>query len=176
MFKKKYLFIIPFCLVISESHACYPKGHIVFYNNSFSPLKVMLRGVPSSEIVCLSKARNKWTGKEKKICSKKITYSYKTIVIDPKTHTEDICWSKGPKEQWQWLESFEVTYKHLGLEHKGPVGKFNRHKLWWDDSYRYHLTVHTMHRGDQTLIKSKGCENQQPSQRCHVKFDMSTKG
>ena len=178
MFKKKYLFIIPFYLVISESHACYPTGHLVFYNNSFSTLNVMLRRVPSSEIVCLVKARNEWTEKEEKVCSKERTYSYESIAIGPRSHTQNICWSKGKGSgRWRWLESFEVTYKHLGRKHKGPVGIFNQHFLSKHDSrFHYYLSAHTMHRGDQTLIKSKGCEHQLPYTPCHIKFDMSTKG
>ena len=179
MFKKKYLFVIPFCLVISEGHACDPVGHLVFYNNSFSTLHVMLRRVPSSEAVCLVKARNEWTAKDEKICSKERTYSYKSIAIGPRSHTENICWSEGMYGNWQWLESFNVTYKHLGSQHKGPAGTFNKHYLWkvynWSES-QFHLRVNTMHRGDQTLIKSKGCENQKSYKLCHIKFDKSTKG
>ena len=169
LLKKIYLYAIPCCLMITEIHACTPKGHIVFHNNTWSTLHLKIQRISDKHIDCFLKAKNSWSEKQEKACSK-IQYKNEMITLAPKHSTKGICWNQDKMR----LIEFSTTYTNLGKTHAGPGGLISK--------YVSSLNKKTMqgavnHQGDQTLIKSSGAsKNTAVLKTQNVNFDMSTKG
>ena len=166
MLKKIYLFIIPCCLIISKADACGGlRGHIVFHNNTSMHLDIKLKRVGPSDYYYIT-TPNYLLRESDRYRHLKMRRFYSHVHIAPKKKSKGICWiDKG-----FGLEDFEVSYKYHGRSHAGPKGVGHK--------FHYNLTnfsAHFEHGGDQTLIKSSGCQHNKLLQTCSVKFDMSKK-
>ena len=169
--KKIYLYAIPCCLMITEIHACgIPKGHVFFHNNTWSTLHLNIQRVSDSYRPCFLKAKNSWSEKQEKTCSK-IQYKNEMITLAPKRSTKGLCWSEHAGK----IIRFDVTYEHLGKKHAGPRGDIRGYKENFLDG---NIQGTVNHKGDQTLIKSSGASTHTYSiyTAQNVNFDMSTKG
>ena len=130
-----------FLMVTSDLHACSPKGHLKFSNNTNRSVRVTLTR-PGGTYAC-SKENPRIKCRKKNLT---------TINIKPYTNSPTICWT----EKKHNLSSFTVSFKDGGTFKDGPEIRITKYRHSRDKKRILGLLSHT---GNQKYIKSSGCSH-----------------
>ena len=163
MLKKIHLFIIPYCLIISEADACNPYGQANFYNDTPKRLNIKVKRVRIGDMVCFTKPKRQWSKTEEEKCSKELVSSYQDITILPKGRAMNVCWKKDARFV---MAGFNVTYEDHGIMRAGPKGEITE---YMENPNYSSVFVSMMQGGDQKKIKSSGCSGRF-SVTCNIRF------
>ena len=168
---KTSLLITSFYLAaIPGIHACTPQGHITFHNESSYPIKLIITRALKKEVACLTVKKEKWSKKQKKLCSGAINYRHDTINISPENKAKGICQEKNGYR----IATTETIFMKDGSEQKGPY-MISRH--YESNILNTYILSRLHHEGNQKYITSSGCASIaffSPSV-CSVYFRMANK-
>ena len=134
-------FVMSISILITNTHACSPYGHIKIRNNTKIPISVT---------TCRQKMKKTHCKKDnKKTCHKKLEWRIKKLNIKPHSTSETICWS----EKNMKLVDLKTSFMRNNVREDGPhifVENYKRILSW--------LSGEVQNGGSQNYLRSRGCE------------------